>query len=114
MFGMVRSSGTCAIRLAIIGGSAWGSFAGTSAWTGGRYDNGKLIKDEGGAGYGFGWVIDKEQHIVSHSGSWSGTASYFLLDLEKDFTVAVLSNDENTDTSSLAEEILALFMTSDE
>ncbi len=84
------------------------------AWTGGRYDNSKLIKDEGGAGYGFGWVIDKERHIVSHSGSWSGTASYFLLDLEKDFTVAVLSNDENTDTSSLAEEILALFMTSDE
>jgi hypothetical protein len=34
--------------------------------------------------------------------------------LEKNFTVAVLSNDENTDTSSLAEEILALFMTSDE
>lgn len=83
------------------------------AWTGGRYDNGKPIRDEGGDGYGFGWVIEKEGRIVSHSGSWSGTASYFLLDLEKGFTVAVLSNDENTDTNSLAEEILALFMTSD-
>jgi hypothetical protein len=33
--------------------------------------------------------------------------------LEEGFTVAVLSNDENTDTSSLAEEILSLFVTSD-
>jgi len=84
------------------------------AWTGGRYDNGNPIKDEDGDGYGFGWVIDKKRPIVSHSGRWDGTATYFLLDLEKGFTVAVLSNDENTDTSSLAEEILKLFMKSDE
>jgi CubicO group peptidase (beta-lactamase class C family) len=84
------------------------------AWTCGRYDNGKTIKDEDGEGYGYGWVIDKDRHIVSHSGSWSGAASYLLLELEKGFTVAVLSNDENTDTSSLAEEILALFIKSDE
>jgi CubicO group peptidase (beta-lactamase class C family) len=84
------------------------------AWTGGRYDNGKLMKDEDGDGYGFGWVLDKERHIVSHSGSWGGTATYLLLDLEEGLTVAVLSNDENTDTSSLAEEILALYRTSDE
>ena len=84
------------------------------AWTAGRYDNGKPIKDEDGDGYGFGWVIDKERHIVSHSGSWGGTATYLLLDLEEGFTVAVLSNDENTDTSSLAEKILALFTTGDE
>jgi CubicO group peptidase (beta-lactamase class C family) len=84
------------------------------AWTGGRYDNGKLIKDEDGDGYGFGWVLDKERHIVSHSGSWGGTATCLLLDLEEGLTVAVLSNDENTDASSLAEEILALYRTSDE
>jgi CubicO group peptidase (beta-lactamase class C family) len=84
------------------------------AWTGGRYDNGKPIKDEDGDGYGFGWVIDKDRPIVSHSGSWNGAASYLLLELEKGFTVAVLSNDEKTDTSSLAEEILTLFMKGDE
>lgn len=84
------------------------------AWTGGRYDNGKPIKDEDGDGYGFGWVIDKDRPIVSHSGSWGGTATYLLLDLEKGFTVAVLSNDENTDTSTLAEKILALFLRSDD
>ena len=61
-----------------------------------------------GDGYGFGWVVDKD-HTVSHSGSWNGTASYLLLDLQKGFTVAVLSNDENTAVGSLAEEILALF-----
>lgn len=79
------------------------------AWTNGRYDNGKPIKDEDVDGYGLGWVVDKDRHTVSHSGSWNGTASYLLLDLQKGFTVAVLSNDENTEVGSLAEEILALF-----
>jgi CubicO group peptidase (beta-lactamase class C family) len=79
------------------------------AWTNGRYDNGNPIKDDDGDGYGFGWVIEKKRHIVSHSGSWGGTATYLLLDLEKGFTVAVLSNDEKTAVSDLAEEILALF-----
>jgi len=79
------------------------------AWTNGRYDNGKPIKDEDVDGYGLGWVVDKDQHTVSHSGSWNGTASHLLLDLQKGFTVAVLSNDENTAVGSLAEEILALF-----
>jgi CubicO group peptidase (beta-lactamase class C family) len=79
------------------------------AWSGGRYDNGKPIRDEDGDGYGFGWVIEKKRHIVSHSGSWSGTATYLLLDLEKGYTVAVLSNDEKTEAGHLAEKILALF-----
>lgn len=81
------------------------------AWTNGRYDNGKPIRDDDGDGYGFGWVIEKKRHLVSHSGSWSGTATYLLLDLEKGLTVAVLSNDEKIDVSELAEEILALFAT---
>ena len=79
------------------------------AWTNGRYDNGKRIKDKDGDGYGFGWVIEKKRNIVSHSGSWNGTATYLLLDLEKGLTVAVLSNDEKTAVSDLAEEILKLF-----
>ncbi len=79
------------------------------AWTNGRYDNGNPIRDEDGNGYGFGWTIEKKRHLVSHSGSWSGTATYLLLDLENGLTVAVLGNDEKTDVSDLAEEILALF-----
>jgi|SRR5205085_830193 len=79
------------------------------AWRNGRYDNGKQIKTEDGDGYGFGWVVEKKGQLVSHSGSWAGTATYLLLDLEKGFTVAVLSNDGNLDTSELAEQILALF-----
>ena len=79
------------------------------AWTNGRYDNGREIKTEDGDGYGFGWVLEKKRRIVSHSGSWAGSATYFLLDLEKGFTVAVLSNNGDLDTSDLAEEILALF-----
>lgn len=79
------------------------------AWTNGRYDNGREIKTEDGDGYGFGWVLEKKRRIVSHSGSWAGSATYLLLDLEKGFTVAVLSNNGDLDTSDLAEEILALF-----
>jgi CubicO group peptidase (beta-lactamase class C family) len=79
------------------------------AWTNGRYDSGKPIRDDDDDGYGFGWVIEKKRHVVSHSGSWGGTATYLLLDLENGFTVAVLSNDENVAVSDLAEGILALF-----
>jgi len=78
------------------------------AWSNGHYDNGNPIRDEDGEGYGFGWVIAKKHHRVSHSGSWNGTATYLLLDLENGLTVAVLSNDEKTAVSDLAEEILAL------
>lgn len=80
------------------------------AWTNGRHDNGKPIRDDDGDGYGFGWVIEKKRNgIVSHSGSWNGTASYLLLDLREGFTIAVLSNDEKADVGDLAEEVLALF-----
>jgi CubicO group peptidase (beta-lactamase class C family) len=80
------------------------------AWSNGRYDNGNPIKDEDGDGYGFGWVIEEKRRLVSHSGSWSGTATYLLLEMENGLTVAVLSNDEKTAVSDLAEEILALFL----
>ncbi|MDP9003462.1 MAG: beta-lactamase family protein [Verrucomicrobiota bacterium] len=79
------------------------------AWSGGRYDNSKPIRDEDGDGYGVGWVIENKRHLVSHSGSWSGTATYLLLDLERGYTVAVLSNDEKTEVGHLAEKILTLF-----
>jgi CubicO group peptidase (beta-lactamase class C family) len=79
------------------------------AWSNGHYDNGNPIRDGDGDGYGFGWVIEKQSRVVSHSGSWNGTATYFLLDLRNGLTVAVLSNDEKTDVSDLAEQILKLF-----
>jgi CubicO group peptidase (beta-lactamase class C family) len=79
------------------------------AWTNGHYDNGKPIRDEDGDGYGFGWVIEAKRHVVSHSGSWSGTSTYLLLDLERGLTVAILSNDEKTAVGDLAEEILKVF-----
>jgi len=80
------------------------------AWSNGRFDNGNPIKDDDGDGYGFGWVIERKRRLVSHSGSWNGTATYLLLDLENGFTVAVLSNDEKAAVSDLAEGILALFL----
>lgn len=78
------------------------------AWSGGHYDNGTAIKDEDGDGYGFGWVIEKKRHLVSHSGSWGGTATYLMLDSDKGYTVAVLSNDASCEVADLAEAIFAL------
>lgn len=83
------------------------------AWSNGRHDNGNWIKGEDGDGYGFGWVIEKKHHRVSHSGSWNGTATSLLLDLDEGWTVAVLSNEEKTAVGDLAEEILALFGSDD-
>jgi len=79
------------------------------AWENGRYDNGKSIKDDDGDGYGFGWVIEKERRIVSHSGHWAGSSTYLLLDLGNSLAVAILSNNGNLDTGDLAEEIVRLF-----
>jgi CubicO group peptidase (beta-lactamase class C family) len=79
------------------------------AWSNGHYDNGRPIRDDDGDGYGFGWVLERKRHVVSHSGSWGGTSTYLLLDLEEGLTVAILSNDEKTEVGDLAEEILALF-----
>lgn len=80
-----------------------------AAWTNGRYDNGKPIRDDDGDGYGFGWVIEEKRQVVSHSGGWSGTATYLIMDLKHGLTVAVLSNDDKAAVSDLAEKILKLF-----
>lgn len=78
-----------------------------AAWTNGQLDNGEAIRDEYGAGYGFGWGIDTRT-LVSHDGSWFGTSTYIVLDLRTGTTVAVLSNDENADVYSLGESIRRL------
>lgn len=77
------------------------------AWTNGRLDSGKALRDEDGNGYGYGWVIEANGR-VSHSGSWMGTATYVLRDSRSGVSVVVLSNDETADVSGIAGELLAL------
>lgn len=79
------------------------------AWRNGTLNKGRPIADEGGDGYGFGWVVDQSRPLVSHTGSWDGTSTCLLVDLESGLTVAVLSNDENADTLSLGDRILEVF-----
>ena len=81
------------------------------AWKNGHLDNGKPIKNDEGDGYGYGWVVEKTRHVVSHSGSWNGTSTFLLMNLENGLTVAILSNDENAEVEDLADEIAALFET---
>lgn len=54
-------------------------------------------------------MLENEGALVSHSGSWDGTSTYLLMDVESGLTVAVLSNDENMEAGELAAEIAALF-----
>lgn len=76
-------------------------------WRSGKLDSGKRIEDEDGSGYGYGWVIEDEG-VVSHSGSWMGTATYVLRDRRNQISVVVLSNDENAEVSDIAEGLADL------
>lgn len=76
-------------------------------FTNGTYDNGKPVKDEGGAGYAFGWSIESYDGdtYASHSGSWMGTATYYQRNLTSGVTVIVLANGEDADVAGLVEAI---------
>jgi CubicO group peptidase (beta-lactamase class C family) len=78
-----------------------------SLFTNGTYDNGKPVKDEGGAGYAYGWSIESYDGdtYASHSGSWMGTATYYQRNLTTGVTVIVLANGEDADVAGLAEAI---------
>ncbi len=77
------------------------------AWSSGKLDSGERIEDEDGTGYGYGWVIEGDG-VVSHSGSWMGTATYVLRDRRNRISVVVLSNDENAEVGDIAEALAAL------
>ncbi len=73
------------------------------AQSNGRLDGGRPIKD-GRYGYGFGWEVLGS--LRSHSGGWAGTSTALVMDVDKGFAVVVLSNDENFDSTGVAEAIL--------
>ncbi|MBC7798076.1 MAG: beta-lactamase family protein, partial [Pyrinomonadaceae bacterium] len=79
------------------------------AWSAGKLDDGKAVMYDDVETYGFGWKLNAAKKSVSHSGSWYGTAAYFLHYPELDDTVIVLSNNESLDVAALAGEIGDLF-----
>ena len=45
--------------------------------------------------YGFGWFIDKENEIYSHSGGWAGFRNLICRDVKNKRTLIILSSGEN-------------------
>lgn len=76
------------------------------AWSAGLFDDESPVVDSpDGYEYGYGWSIDSDTASVFHSGSWSGTATYYVRFLDYDSSLILLSNDDTMDVASLAEAI---------
>jgi CubicO group peptidase (beta-lactamase class C family) len=76
------------------------------AWERGVLEDGKPT------GYGFGWMIagDGDEKVVRHSGSWSGTNTYFSRRLASGLSVIVLSNHEKVGADKLGAQVEKLFL----
>ncbi|HWS25388.1 MAG TPA: serine hydrolase domain-containing protein [Xanthomonadales bacterium] len=75
----------------------------------GEFDNGNPIDDGEGSGYGFGWSLGdwNGSRYATHSGSWMGTATYYLRNLDSGVSVIVLANGEDLDAEELASAVEA-------
>lgn len=69
----------------------------------GTLDDGTPIDDDG-AGYGFGWEVQSfgEGDYAFHSGSWTGTSTYYLRNLTSGVSVILLANGESISLDALA------------
>ncbi len=85
----------------------WPEEATDELFANGTYDNGKPIRDEEGNGYGFGWTVEEAdgEKYATHTGSWTGTATYYQRNLTSGVTVIVLANNEDAGVVPLAEAI---------
>lgn len=60
------------------------------AWKPFLLNNGKLSY------YGFGWGLEQNKPVVTHTGSWAGFRNAVYLDTESGFTIIVLESSGNT------------------
>lgn len=81
----------------------------------GEFDNGNPIDDGEGYGYGFGWSLGEwnGSSYASHGGSWMGTATYYLRNLDSGVSVIVLANGEDLDAEALASAVEAAYSKSE-
>ncbi len=75
----------------------------------GRFDDGNFVRDDSDVGYGYGWELyDADgMNYAAHSGSWTGTSTYYQRNLTTGVSVVLLANGEAADLSELAVEIEA-------
>ncbi len=75
----------------------------------GQFDNGRPVRDDDDIGYGYGWQVYQAdgQSYAAHSGSWTGTSTYYLRNLSTGVSVVLLANGEAADLWELADEIEA-------
>jgi len=73
----------------------------------GTMDDGSPLRQEDGAGYGFGWSIEAAdgQDYCWHSGGWYGVSTAYVRNLTSGDTVIVLANGEAMSSTELAFQI---------
>lgn len=69
------------------------------AITPGKLNNGEATK------YGFGWFINEQEKIVSHTGGWVGFATIIIRYIDKNQTVILLDNSSNSYADKLVRNI---------
>jgi len=74
----------------------------------GSTDDGTPIDDDG-AGYGYGWFLAEMDgaDYAYHSGSWTGTSTYYQRNLTTGISVILLANGESIDLDVLALDVEA-------
>jgi CubicO group peptidase (beta-lactamase class C family) len=83
------------------------------AYTPARLANGQVASAGGGAGnsvssaYGFGWFIQHgpDGETVRHTGDWPGYTTDLIHNLDRHYTIVVLSNYEDVATAGVANAI---------
>lgn len=92
---------------ALATGSLLGTAATAELFVDGQLDDGTAIGLLEEEGYGFGWSVMSGQGdaIAYHSGSWMGTATVYLRNLDTGTSVVILANGEDFDPVDLAFEI---------
>ena len=73
----------------------------------GSTDDGTPIDDGDGAGYGYGWSLAEMDgsDYAYHSGSWTGTSTYYQRNLTTGVSVIILANGEDIDLDTLALDV---------
>ena len=73
----------------------------------GTTDDGTPIDDGDGAGYGYGWSLAEMDgsDYAYHSGSWTGTSTYYQRNLTTGVTVILLANGEDISLDTLALDV---------
>lgn len=74
----------------------------------GTFDDGTPIDDDG-EGYGYGWSLAEMDgaDYAFHSGSWTGTSTYYQRNLTTGVTVILLANGEDISLDTLAMDVEA-------